>query len=96
MATPEPESTPAAVEPDAFRRAMSRLPTGTVEEAGRFGVNVLAAEQAELAGSFSTKLESRRSGTASRGASAAAFPRSTGSSCGWGASSAMCSGAATT
>jgi flavin reductase (DIM6/NTAB) family NADH-FMN oxidoreductase RutF len=29
----------------------------TVEEAGRFGVNVLAAEQAELARSFSTKLE---------------------------------------
>ena len=99
MATPEPESTPAAVEPDVFRRAMSRLPTGvtvvtalgdggpsgltanavlslsldpplmlaaldrgsrtlrTVEEAGRFGVNVLAAEQAELARSFSTKLE---------------------------------------
>ena len=99
MATPEPESTPAAVEPDAFRRAMSRLPTGVtvvtalgaggpsgltanavlslsldpplmlaaldrgsrtlraVEEAGRFGVNVLAAEQAELARSFSTKLE---------------------------------------
>ena len=99
MATPEPESTPAAVEPDVFRRAMSRLPTGVtvvtalgaggpsgltanavlslsldpplmlaaldrgsrtlraVEEAGRFGVNVLAAEQAELARSFSTKLE---------------------------------------
>ena len=99
MATPEPESTPAAVEPDVFRRAMSRLPTGvtvvtalgdggpsgltanavlslsldpplmlaaldrgsrtlrTVEEAGRFGVNVLAAEQAELARSFSTKRE---------------------------------------
>ena len=99
MATPEPESTPAAVEPDVFRRAMSYLPTGvtvvtalgdggpsgltanavlslsldpplmlaaldrgsrtlrTVEEAGRFGVNVLAAEQAELARSFSTKLE---------------------------------------
>ena len=99
MATPEPESTPAAVEPDVFRRAMSRLPTGVtvvtalgdggpsgltanavlslsldpplmlaaldrgsrtlraVEEAGRFGVNVLAAEQAELARSFSTKVE---------------------------------------
>jgi flavin reductase (DIM6/NTAB) family NADH-FMN oxidoreductase RutF len=99
MATPEPESTPAAIEPDVFRRAMSHLPTGvtvvtalgdggpsgltanavlslsldpplmlaaldrgsrtlrTVEEAGRFGVNVLAADQAELARSFSTKLE---------------------------------------
>jgi flavin reductase (DIM6/NTAB) family NADH-FMN oxidoreductase RutF len=99
MATPEPESTPAAVEADALRRAMSHLPTGVtvvtalgaggpsgltanavlslsldpplmlaaldrgsrtlraVEEAGRFGVNVLAADQAELARSFSTKLE---------------------------------------
>jgi 3-hydroxy-9,10-secoandrosta-1,3,5(10)-triene-9,17-dione monooxygenase reductase component len=99
MATPEPKSTPAAVEPNAFRRAMSQLPTGvtvvtalgndgpsgltanavlslsldpplmlaaldrgsrtlrTVEEAGRFGVNVLAAGQAERARSFSTKLE---------------------------------------
>jgi flavin reductase (DIM6/NTAB) family NADH-FMN oxidoreductase RutF len=101
MATPEPESTPAAVEPDAFRRAMSQLPTGVtvvtalgndgpsgltanavlslsldpplmlaaldrgsrtlraVEEAGRFGVNVLAGDQAELARSFSTKIGTR-------------------------------------
>jgi flavin reductase (DIM6/NTAB) family NADH-FMN oxidoreductase RutF len=99
MATPEPESMPTAIEPDAFRRAMSHLPTGVtvvtaqgnggpsgltanavpslsldpplmfaaldrgsrtlraVEEAGRFGVNVLAADQAELARSFATKLE---------------------------------------
>ncbi|MGH3042300.1 MAG: flavin reductase family protein [Gaiellaceae bacterium] len=102
MATREPESaegSPAEVSPDAFRHAMSRLPTGVtvvtafgadghsgltanavvslsldpplmlacldrgsrtlraVEHAGRFGVTVLASDQADVARAFSTKAE---------------------------------------
>jgi flavin reductase (DIM6/NTAB) family NADH-FMN oxidoreductase RutF len=92
---------PAGVGPDAFRRAMSRLPTGVtvvtahgadghsgltanavvslsldpplmlacldrgsrtlraVEHAARFGVTVLASDQADVARAFSTKVEMR-------------------------------------
>lgn len=102
MGTREPESvpgSPAGVGPEAFRRAMSRLPTGVtvvtafgpdghsgltanavvslsldpplmlacldrgsrtlraVEHAGRFGITVLASDQAEVARAFSTKAE---------------------------------------
>jgi flavin reductase (DIM6/NTAB) family NADH-FMN oxidoreductase RutF len=102
MAAPAPEPTagaPDGITPEAFRRAMARLPTGVtvvtafgpgghsgltanavsslsldpplmlacldrdsrtlraVEHAGRFGVNVLAADQADVARSFSTKVE---------------------------------------
>ena len=43
-----------------------------VEHAGVFGINVLAADQAELARRFSTKDPIRRSGRASGGRSAPA------------------------